>query len=185
MRDYDEPRLPMWHYGFLGFAAVMILLTNVVAHRSILLSNVPDVAHLADLPPKAATVALDRMTWAAFLPTSRLRPELAAQFLTPEDATTPKLGYSVRQVTFLGLPFWAYREVGEVLYTRSPNGFTLHWVGDEPVAALEEASGEKIAVGTFPFWLYGWGWLAVLAVALFGWFEWRNQVSRREILGLL
>lgn len=186
MRDDDEPRLPTWHFLFLGVIALMILVTNAVASRSILLNNVPDVAHLADLPPKALEIAKQRTDYyGVFMPTSRLRPALAAGVLSADDWDTPRLGYSVRQITFLGLPMAAYKEAGEVLYRRKADGFHIYGVDVDGVAGLEKVSGETIAVGIFPFWLYYWGWLAVIFTALFAWFEWRRQVRRREILGLL
>lgn len=187
MTDEDEPQLPVYHYVLLAFVAILILGTNVFAQRSILLNNVPDVAHLADLPPAAGGEAKAReiLAWGAIMPTSRLRPQFARALLPADAATGPKLGYSVRQVTFLGLPFFAYKEAGHVLYVRTPENFRIWPIGDDGVAALEKQIGGKVDVGVFPFWQYGWGWLALLAVALFGWCEWRNQRRRRELLGLL
>lgn len=187
MTEDGEPQLPVYHYVLLAFVAILILVTNAVAQRSILLNNVPDVAHLADLPPAASGTAGARQVfaWGALIPTSRLRPPLARMLLPDDAATQPKLGYSVRQITFLGLPFYAYKEAGEVLYVRTPENFQIAGVGAGGVAGLEQELGQKLDVGIFPFWLYIWGWLAPLAVGLFGWFEWRNQRRRRELLGLL
>ena len=185
-----EPPRAVAHYVLLALVLLVILATQLVSARGILLGDLPDVVHVADIPPRAGLATLDRYVsaYAYTVPDPALRPEVARVFAGAGRPvqTPPRLGYSIRQIVFLGLPFFAYREGGYVLYRAYPGYRQMAPLGADGLELLRRQAGEDLTAGwVFPFWRVGWGWLAVAAVAAFAWLEWRGQVRRREALGLI
>lgn len=111
------------------------------------------------------------------------RPEAPAAFT---NQTPPRIGYSVREVGFLGMPFGYYTDLGWVLYTESDWGFIAAPISEKGLAAFNKAAGRDVRQGFFyPFWRHTWGWLFVAGVGLWAWMRHRDLVRRREELGLI
>ena len=102
------------------------------------------------------------------------------------NRTKPALGYMVREVTFLGMPFGYYTDGGYALFTRSDWGVVAMPFSDEGIALFNKGLHRDIRAGTFyPFWKHFWGWLFVAGVALWGFLQWRHLVRKREAEGII
>jgi len=83
------------------------------------------------------------------------------------NMSAPKLGYSVRETTFLGMPFWYTVEYGHVLFFSSDWGVVAAPINDIGNAALDKANGRDLRATTMiPWWRHIWGWLFLAGVAL-------------------
>lgn len=102
------------------------------------------------------------------------------------DYERPRYGYSVREWTFLGMPFAWYTEYGFVLYSNNRWELVETPLIDAGHEMLMKEVGRDLRQGFFfPFWAHAWGWLYVAAVALYGWLYHRAIVRRREELGII
>jgi hypothetical protein len=102
------------------------------------------------------------------------------------DYQRPRYGYSVREWSFLGMPFGWYSEYGFVLYSDSRWELVETPLIEAGHAMLMKEVGHDLRKGFFfPFWAHAWGWLYVAGVALWGWLYHRAIVRRREELGIL
>ena len=98
----------------------------------------------------------------------------------------PRYGYSVREWTFLGMPFAWYSEYGFVLYSNNRWKLVETPLIEAGNEQLMQEVGRDLRQGfVFPFWAHAWGWLYVAAVALYGWLYHRAIVRRRAELGIL
>ena len=98
----------------------------------------------------------------------------------------PMLGYSVREVSFLGMPFGWWTEFGWSLYAETDTLLIAGVLQDEGLARLEENLGKDIHSGhIFPFWEHCWGWLYLAALGLWGWLRLRWVREQREAEGLI
>lgn len=182
-----EPREPaprVAHYMFLVLAALLVVGSFLISRRPVLLANSPDVAPVAIVPLRAEPDGV-RPYISAFgyhVPKTAWRASASAA----PDTRSLRIGYSVRQVTFLTLPMFAYPEAGYVLYLDEGWANGLAPLGKDGLADLEHKAGAPLAQGwIFPVWRYAWGWLFPLAIALFFWRERRWQAERRAMLGLI
>jgi len=127
-------------------------------------------------PPTKAESLYQLLVLAGRAPPARITGEYAR----------PRYGYSVREWSFLGMPFGWYSEYGYVLYSRNRWELVETPLGPEGHAQLMQEVGRDLRQGFFfPFWAHAWGWLYVAAVALYGWLYHRSVVRRREALGLI
>jgi hypothetical protein len=102
------------------------------------------------------------------------------------DYQPPRYGYSVREISFFGMPFAWYSEYGFVLYSRNRWELVETPLGPEGHAQLMNEIGRDLRQGFFfPFWAHAWGWLYVAAVASWAWSYHRSVVRRREELGII
>lgn len=98
----------------------------------------------------------------------------------------PRFGYSVREWTFLGMPFAWYSEYGFVLYSNNRWQLVETPLIEAGNDMLMQEVGRDLRQGFFfPFWAHAWGWLYVAAVALYGWLYHRAIVRQREALGIM
>jgi len=98
----------------------------------------------------------------------------------------PRFGYSIREWSFLGMPFGWYSEYGFVLYSDNRWELVETPLIEAGNEQLMQEVGRDLRQGFFfPFWAHAWGWLYVAAVALWGWLYHRSAVKRREELGLI
>ncbi|MDT8759945.1 hypothetical protein MZO42_14680 [Sphingomonas psychrotolerans] len=98
----------------------------------------------------------------------------------------PRFGYSIREWSFLGMPFGWYSEYGFVLYSNDRRELVETPLIEAGNEQLMQEVGRDLRQGFFfPFWAHAWGWLFVAAVGLWGWLYHRSVVRQREELGLI
>ncbi|MDG2534996.1 hypothetical protein P6144_15155 [Sphingomonas sp. HITSZ_GF] len=116
------------------------------------------------------------------------RSQLGLEQPVPSYAhmSDPKLGYSVREMTFLGMPFWYAPEYGHVLFFSSDWGVVAAPLNDRGHAALNKANGRDLrATSMVPWWQHLWGWLFLAGLALAIWLWHRRVVRWREENGII
>jgi hypothetical protein len=178
----------------IAFVAIMLF-----SDRPWMASNQPVVAHVADveIPPGELSEPENAVSmWGVHVERPRSKAEWVFDAVRGLADTAPptghfdqreaKLGYSVREITLLGMPFFYYRDLGHVLFTRSRWETTAMPLSDEGIEMLNRAAGRDVRDGTiFPFWKHVWGWVFVGAVALWAWLTWRHHVRAREEQGII
>jgi hypothetical protein len=103
-----------------------------------------------------------------------------------EEYQRPRYGYSVREITFLGMPFAWFSEYGFALYARDRNELVVAPLVPGADAKLHQEAGRDLRQGFFfPFWAHAWGWLFLAGLALWGLLYHRSIVLRREAEGLI
>jgi hypothetical protein len=145
-----------------------------------ILSNLPRIVdsygvHVPHAPTKAQQL-YQVLVLAGRAPPARLA----------ENYQRPRYGYSVREWSFLGMPFAWYSEYGFVLYSNDRWELVETPIIESGHAMLMKEVGRDLRQGFFfPFWAHAWGWLYIAGVALFGWLYHRSIVRQREELGIL
>jgi len=202
MSDWDDSSVPreprkLWHDALLVLALLIFIGTQFVSDRPIGFVNRPIVADVAPLPPKAdrdryatyisdATYMIPKLKRPNAFNTARMVSLMLAGG-APSYARPPvRLGYSAREIDAFGMPFFAYKEVGYVLYFDdwdSDDSFLLAApVGDEGLPVLRKELGSG---WIFPFWAHFWGWVPLLLGAAWGWLQYRRRERRRAALGII
>jgi hypothetical protein len=183
--------------ALIAVLAVVLLMSN----RGWFLSDqTRAVADVAELPQGSGKILSDLeriVTWyGVHVPHERTKAQQLYQLLVlagkappaqiKSDYQRPRYGYSVREWSFLGMPFGWYTEYGYVLYSNSREELVETPLIDAGHDALMQEVGRDLRKGFFfPFWAHAWGWLYVAAVALFGWLYYRAAERRREELGII
>lgn len=157
------------------------------------------VAHVADIPKGPGKIR-DSLEWtvaAGGVHIAKLTESKAAQIvhaLVPgsrdpdPDAHDrwPRLGYEVREWTFLGMPFGYYSELGYVAYNEDADELVAAPLIEPAWAQLaSETGGDLRRKGGYPFWQSTWGWLFVAGLLLWAWLRHRWVVRTREEQGLI
>jgi hypothetical protein len=102
------------------------------------------------------------------------------------DYQRPRYGYSIREFSFLGMPFGWFSEYGYVVYTRDRWQLVEAPLNEDGAARLRKEIGRDLGAGFFfPFWAHAWGWLYVAGVALWGWLQFRWLKRQREEAGII
>lgn len=159
------------------------------------------VAHVADIPSEATGELLDNLDRIITYQGIHVprKPTKASQLYwllvmtgrappanISYDRDRPRYGYSIREWTFLGMPFAWYSEYGYVVYRRDRRELVMGPLIPEADAQLHKEVGRDLRDGFFfPFWAHGWGWLYLAGVALWGWLYHRDIVKRREADGII
>jgi len=153
------------------------------------------ISHVADLPKDRELPEFVDMVWLAGVHVAhqRSKAEQAARLNGPVADTRftledeePRLGYSVREFSMLGMPFAYWTEGGYALYTRSPSETRLMPLNEAGIAELNEAAGEDLTAGfVYPFWKHLWGWLVVAGVALWALLRHMAILRQRAELGMI
>lgn len=190
MDEPAEPPRQVAHFALLILVGLMIVGSLALSRRPPTLASMPLVVHVADIPPHDALLQLGAYTelYGALVPHTDWRPQVAALLGRTGDATDapPRLGYWVRQWTFLGLPIFARKESGYSVYFDRPDYIRAAPLSEEGLAQLEKQTGSRFWAGWwFPFWRFSWGLLAVAAVGGWVWLEFRWQAKRRTLMGLI
>lgn len=182
-----EPRKQVAHYLLLVLSCLLITGSVLVSQRPITLANMPAVAMAGPVPDRADPARLGNYVraYAAFVPNAGWRPQVRA-LIGGSGEGRVQVGYSLRQVSFLGLPFFAYPEAGYVLAIDDGSYTAIAALGKDGLAELERQTGVALPrISPLAFLRYGWGWMLPALVALFVWFELKWQARRREALGLI
>jgi hypothetical protein len=102
------------------------------------------------------------------------------------NMSAPKFGYSVRETTFFGMPFWYTAEYNHVLFFSSDWGVVAAPLSEIGQAQLDKANGRDLrATSMIPWWEHLWGWLFLLGVGLAIWLWHRRTLRWREENGII
>lgn len=181
----EEPREPVrqvWHFGLLALVGLMVMASLALSARPPTLASMYNVVVRGPLPD---TGMAQYRVYNAWIPKTDWRPEIAARLGRTGAGAPPRLGYLVRQWTFLGLPLVAFRQGDFIAVREDARQYSLGGLYDEEDQALARQPGGKPGFGLFPFWRFCWGWLAVAAVGVFAWAELNWQARRRALLGIM
>jgi len=96
-----------------------------------------------------------------------------------------QLGYSYREVSFFGLPIWAYEEFGLVTFIEVPSGFNLAILRPQQVELLRELTGKDYSSQGLSLWKHLWGWLFPLGFIGAALLLLREDAKRREAEGVV
>jgi hypothetical protein len=174
-----------------ALVAAMVLLvagTQFFSHRPRFLTNRPWVVHVADLPDKGRdklSMFIDANAYV--VPSTRYNPPIGMKAPIGDLAMSPPmLGYSIREVSALGMPFLAYKEGGYVLYVEDGTDFRMTPLDDSGRKLLDDTVGQPIGHDySFPWWEYLWGWLLIALIGSWGAVWWRSKVQERAELGII
>lgn len=182
-----------------GALALVLLGALVFSDRYWVAASRPTVDELAEVkvPPElgdmiaaidAYGVHIQRVHSKAeqYIAIKRAQYGLGAEAPSYANMSAPKFGYSVRETTFLGMPFWYTTEYGHVLFFSSDWGVVAAPLNPVGQAALDKANGRDLrATGMIPWWKHLWGWLFLAGLAFAIWLWHRRTVRWRAENGYL
>lgn len=193
----------MGHYTPFRIAAalmvVMLVGSILFSGRFIVLSDRPTVVYLSaiKMAPEAGDLVgeLDdygvhmRHERSKFVEMLRSANTMLGHPPRPDsfdNMTAPMMGYSVREWSFMGMPFGWKTDMGPVLYVNNDWGVIYGQLRPKALEEINKANGRDVTqVTIYPFWIHTWGWLFVLG-AIGTWWLWnRGNQRRREELGLI
>lgn len=189
----EEAKVPRTYYIVqLVLTALMVLLLAAAfysSHAPRYLSNRPWVQHVADLPADEAErlrAVIEADVYV--IPNTRYAPPWGT--IVPPDnrrRTTPTmLGYSMREVSLLGMPLIAYPDAGFVLYVENARDFSMKLLDADGRARVDAMAGHPVGRDyVFPFWQYVWGWLLPILLAAWVWIWLRGRDRRRAEAGII
>jgi hypothetical protein len=168
---------------------LMVVVTQFFSHAPRMLTNRPWVVKVADLPARTnieqlhADIDAENVT----IPKKLYSPPLGLEEQPASTAESPPmLGYSIREVSVLGMPLLAYRENGYVLYIDGPGWFEISAIDGDRLKLLETQAGAPLSRGfSMPYWQYGWGWLLMIMIAAWLVLEVRARIRHRAQTGML
>jgi hypothetical protein len=190
----------MAHKILAALLIVTLVVTLLISRRDWVLSNSPTVDHVSDIPEGKGAIlsnldaAIDDEGVHFVHPPTKaeiLYAMLAAAGRLPQPPAEshyarPRYGYSIREITFLGMPFGWYTEMGYVLYTDNRWELVEGQLVPSWEAEFRKELGRDPKQGfIFPFWAHVWGWAYLAGIALWGWLFHRAIVRRREELGMI
>ena len=185
-----------------GVLIVSLIVILMLSDRDWVLSDqYRAVSHVGDVPASVTGPIADELPeivrWGGVhVPRRYNKAELFYHFLvsvgrvppanTSDAPGPPQLGYSVREWSFLGMPFGYYTEYGHVIYTETRHELVAAQLLPRATEQFHKELGRDPAQGFFfPFWEHVWGWLFVLGVAAWGWLQFRSMVRAREAAGII
>jgi hypothetical protein len=102
------------------------------------------------------------------------------------SASAPlRLGYSYRELSLFGMPFWAYGDQGLVTYLETPIGYRTSVVTDQRRQLLERITGRSYAGYAMPLHRHVWGWLLVLGFVLWSFVRRWEEARWRQKTGMI
>ena len=165
----------------LVFAAVFIL-----SGRPFFPANTPRVHEIA-LLPEGQTMAEIRAYGgygSALLPyNAKEQAQRAPREYDYEGRAPVRIGWSFREVSFLKLPLWAYKEHGVVVFADTPAGFRITLLQDDQFDRLKAQVGQDYRRSAFPYWRFMWGWLVVAGFIAIPLLQLREHARWREAEG--
>lgn len=106
--------------------------------------------------------------------------------LPAAGASAPlRLGYSYRELSLFGMPFWAYADHGLVTYLETPIGYRAAVVTDRRRELIERITGRSYAGYALPLHRHVWGWLLVLGFLLWFFVRRWEEARWRQKTGLI
>lgn len=205
MSDWNDPSVPreprkLWHDAMLLAAALILLASFLLTETPIPPVNRPLVDDVAPLPPKTDNARYaEYIDMATYMVPKLRRPTLIDVARTLGQPPAPdnyargpvRLGYSVRELDFFGLPLLGYKDAGYALYFDDWNSSATYQymgpMGEEGLELLrKEVGNPDLGKGWFfPFWRHMWGWIPLLLGAGWGWLQFRRRQRRRAAFGMI
>lgn len=179
-QERDEPPRAVAHFGLLILVGFMVVASLLVSTRAPTLASFNNVA-IAGPVPAGVKLTDYGDDWSVLIHRSDWRAPVAALLGHTTRGRPPRLGWVVREWSFLGLPLFATRQGDLAAVKEDEYGYRLVGLTNEEQAAVAAKGGP----GLYPFWRYSWGLLAIAAVAAWVWLEFRWQARRRAALGLI
>jgi hypothetical protein len=144
-------------FGILVLAMVAAIL---LGGRPKLPANTPRIHAIEQLPDDAKLAKVRRYTeyGSGILPYNR-REQQDRAMRDWSDRQPLRVGYSYREISFFGLPVWAYPEYGLVTFIEVPAGYNMAILRPQQVELLQELTGRDYSDYSFPWWKHLWGWL--------------------------
>ena len=106
--------------------------------------------------------------------------------LAAASASAPlRLGYSYRELSLFGMPFWAYRDHGLVTYLETPIGYRAAVVTDRRRQLVQRITGRSYADYALPLHRHVWGWLLVLGFVLWSFVRRWEEARWRQKTGMI
>jgi hypothetical protein len=189
-----------WAFSLVaGVLAIVLLGALLLSDRYWVAASRPTVDELAvvKVPPElgdmiagidAYGVHIERVPSkvAQYVAIKRAQYGMGVDVPSYANMSAPKFGYSVRETTFLGMPFWYAAEYGHVLYFSSDWGVVAAPLNEQGFAALDKANGRDMrATSMIPWWSHLWGWLFVAGLGLAIWLWHRRTVRWRAENGII
>lgn len=183
-----------WAFSLVaGALAILLLYALVFSDRYWVAASRPTVDSLGEVkvPPELGDmisaiddygVHIERVPSKAelYLAMKLAQYGVRKQIASHDNMSAPRLGYSVRETTFLGMPFWYAADYGHVLYFSSDWGVVAAPLTDIGFTALNKANGRDLrATSMIPWWSHLWGWLFVAGLGLAIWLWHRRTVRWR------
>jgi hypothetical protein len=156
------------------------------------LRNLPHIILLDTLPSSPLTHSIRNETeyGSALLPypgkeiSGFLGPHLES--LPSASASAPlRLGYSYRELSLFGMPFWAYGDHGLVTYLETPIGYRAALVTDQRRELLQRITGRSYAGYALPLHRHVWGWLLVLGFVVWSFVRRWEEARWRQKTGMI
>ena len=147
----------------IGLVALAMVAVMILTDRPLGLTSNPRIDEIEVLPDDPRLAELRRqIQWG-----DSLYPYISAKAQTAADATDVKFGWTYREWNMLGMPFAAFPESGFAAYIEMRGGVKLALIDEQNEGLIEEVIGRDPASGyVFPWHLHIWGWLIVLAIAV-------------------
>lgn len=152
------------------------------------LRSFPRIMLLDTLPDGPSTYLIrDETKYGSALlpyPGKEISGFLGLESLPAASASAPlRLGYSYRELSLFGMPFWAYGDQGLVTYLETPIGYRAAVVTDRRRELIERITGRSYAGYALPLHSHVWGWLLVLGFVLWSFVRRWEEARWRQKTG--
>jgi hypothetical protein len=165
---------------FLGLMTAAYAVVCFVSPHPFWMLDTPHIEQLASFPrgEDAWQISQPLNTSGTIIPVKRLD-----QPFYPEGV---RIGYAYRTFSALKLPFVVYSDPGPVIYTESSSETRLTPLDEETHKYVTQKLGhDPLAGHGLPYLQYLWGWLFVVALLIWLFFQYRYEARKREESGLL
>lgn len=171
----------------VGLMLLLLVTTQIFSHRPRFLTNRPQVVHIANLPADKVDAMQEFLDHGKGFPNDRYLPPFGLKKKPDYDKpfSQPMLGYSIREVSMLGMPLFAYKQQGLVIFAVNDVSIVTNPIDDATLNGLGEATSKAGHNFVFPIWEYVWGLLLFVLIGAWIWIWWRSDRKYRAESGLL
>jgi hypothetical protein len=169
-----------------GFLVLALVAAVFLGGRPKLPANTPRIHAIERLPetPRLAPVRRYTEYGSGILPYNA-RERKDRERRRWNELQPLQLGYSYREISFFGLPIWAYPEYGLVTFVEVPSGYQIAILRSKQVELLGELLGRDVSGYSLPYWKHLWGWLFPLGFLAALFLLLREDARRREAEGVV
>lgn len=182
--------------AMIGMLVVALVAVELLSSRPLNATSALRVLPVADIPARADLSQLRRFVDAYafmvieprrqlnFLSAATMTPPTTAPVAVPDD--TPRLGYLIREFSFLGMPIYAQRDPGFALYQKGTGAYRVLPLDRDGLDLLAKHAGSHLETGyVFPVWEHSWGWLFVIGFLGVLGLEMRARARHRDAMGIM